>query len=494
MRTPASFLRISLIITFVFAVVFSCTRNPVTGRKQLSFMSYEQEKALGAQSDPAVIAEFGRYEDKKIQDFITQEGNKMVKVSHRPDLQFEFKILNSPVVNAFALPGGYVYFTRGILAHFSNEAEFAGVLGHEIGHVTARHGAEQYTNQILSQVGLMVGLVLSPTVRQFANELSQGVQLMLLSNSRAHESQSDELGVEYSTKIGYDANQMANFFRTIGRLGEESGANEIPTFLSTHPNPADRFTRVHELATEWQNKLQLPEYKVNRNSYLELIDGIIYGDDPREGYTDNGVFYHPQLRFQFPYPNGWRLVNTPQQVQMAPQNQNALMLLSLAQGNSLDEAAQAFVQNYNLTVVESNNKSVSGYNSFQLVADQINEQDPSQSVRLLTYFYLDRTNKVIYQMLGVAPKQEFSQFSNYFLFTMDNFKTLTDQARINVKPEQIRVMTIPSSMTLQQALTRFNMPRDRFNELAILNSMELNQQLQANDKIKVVVKANQVNP
>ena len=483
-----------LLYLLILTVVFSCSRNPVTGKKQLSFMSTEQEKAMGAQSDPAVVAQFGRYEDKEIQDFITQEGNKMVKVSHRPDLPFEFKILNSPVVNAFALPGGYVYFTRGILAHFSNEAEFAGVLGHEIGHVTARHGAEQYTNQILSQVGLMVGLVLSPTVRQFANELSQGVQLMLLSNSRAHESQSDELGVEYSTKIGYDANYMANFFRTIGRLGEESGANAIPTFLSTHPDPGDRFTRVHELATEWQNKLQLPEYKVNRNSYLDMIDGIIYGEDPREGYTDNGVFYHPQLRFQFPYPNGWQLVNTPQQVQMAPQDQNALMLLSLAQGNSLEEAANGFVQNYNLTVVETNNKSVSGYNSLQLVADQVNEQDPTQSVRLLTYFYHDRSNNLIYQMLGVAPKQEFGQFSNYFLFTMDNFKTLTDQARINVKPEQIKVVTIPSSMTLQQALRRYNMPSNRFNELAILNSMELNQPLQANDKIKVVTKATNANP
>ena len=493
MKLPGNQLLLPLVSILILAVIFSCSRNPVTGKKQLSFMSFDQEKAMGAQSDPAVVAQFGRYEDKKIQDFITREGNKMVKVSHRPDLPFEFKILNSPVVNAFALPGGYVYFTRGILAHFSNEAEFAGVLGHEIGHVTARHGAEQYTNQILSQVGLMVGLVLSPTVRQFANELSQGVQLMLLSNSRAHESQSDELGVEYSTKIGYDANYMANFFATIGRISSQNGGDEIPTFLSTHPNPADRFTRVHELATEWQNKLQLPEYKVNRNSYLEMIDGIIYGEDPREGYTDNGVFYHPQLRFSFPYPNGWQLANTPQQVQMAPKDQNALMLLSLAQGNSTEEAAQAFVQNYSLTVVESNNKTVNGYPALQLVADQVNEQDPSQNVRLLTYFYQDRTNKLIYQMLGVAPKQEFSKFANYFLFTMDNFKSLTDPARINVKPEQIRVVTIPSAMTLQQALKSHNMPSNRFNELAILNSMELNQPLQAKDKIKVVVKSN-VNP
>jgi len=466
----------------------------VTGKKELSFMSQSQEIAMGKQSDPEVVAQFGLYEDKKLQDFITKEGNKMVKVSHRPNLDFEFKILNSPVVNAFALPGGYVYFTRGILAHFSNEAEFAGVLGHEIGHVTARHGAEQYTNQMLSQIGLIVGMVVSPTVRQFAEEISQGVQLMMLSNSRANESQSDELGVEYSTKIGYDANQMANFFRTIGRIGESSGGEVLPTFLSTHPNPHDRFTRVHELAAEWQNKLNLPEYKVNRNSYLEMIDGIIYGEDPREGYTDNNVFYHPELRFSFPYPSGWQLANMPQQIQMAPKNQNAIMLFSLAQANSPQEAANAFVQQFQLTVAETNNKTVNGYPAYQMVADQLNAQDPSQNVRLISYFYHDKKNNLIYQMLGVAPQQEFSQLSNYFLFTMDNFKMLTDPSRINVKPEQIRVVSVPSSMTLEQALRRYNMPADRFNELAILNSMELNQKLQANEKIKVVGKGTSGKP
>lgn len=467
--------------------IFGCSRNPVTGKRELSFMSTSQELAMGTQTDPQVVAEFGLYEDEKLQAFINEKGQKMAKVSHRPDLDYEFKILNSPVVNAFALPGGYIYFTRGILAHFSNEAEFAGVLGHEIGHVTARHSAQQYTNQMLSQIGLIVGLVVSPTVRQFADEISQGVQLMLLSNSREHESQSDQLGVEYSTKIGYDANYMANFFQTIGRISESSGAGEIPTFLSTHPNPADRFTRVHQLADEWQNKLQLPDYKVNRESYLDLIDGLIYGEDPREGYTDNHVFYHPEMKFSFPYPSGWMLLNAPTQVQMAPRDQNAMMVFGFGSGKTLSEAAEAFVQQYNLNVSETNDKTVNGYPSLQMVAEQINENNPSESVRLVVYFYQDRNNNNnIYQMLGVAPRQEFNKFSNYFLFTMDNFKTLTDPDRINVKPEKIKIVTIPFSMTLEEALRRNNMPVKRFEELAILNSMKLSDQLEANSRIKVI--------
>lgn len=479
--------RHALLFSLVILIALACSRNPVTGRKELSFMSTSQELAMGAQSDPQVVAEFGLYEDAKLQAFIDEKGQKMAKVSHRPELNYEFKILNSPVVNAFALPGGYIYFTRGILAHFSNEAEFAGVLGHEIGHVTARHGAQQYTNQMLSQIGLIVGLVVSPTVRQFADEISQGVQLMMLSNSREHESQSDQLGVEYSTKIGYDANQMANFFHTIGRISESSGGGQIPTFLSTHPNPADRFTRVHELADEWQDKLKLPGYKVNRDSYLKLIDGLIYGEDPREGYTDNHVFYHPMMRFSFPYPSGWLLLNSPTQVQMAPRDQNAMMVFGFAPGKTLNESAEAFVKQYNLKVSETNNKNVNGYPSLQMVAEQINENNPAESVRLVVYFYQDKSNKNnIYQMLGVAPKQEFNKFSNSFLFTMDNFKTLTDPQRINVHPEKIKIVTIPVSMSLEEALRRNNMPTKRFDELAILNSMQLNDQLKANSKIKII--------
>ena len=196
-------------------VVLGCAINPVSGKKQLALMSEAEEIALGAESDPQIIAEFGLYEDPKVQQFIETHGQEMVKVSHRPELPFHFRILDSPVVNAFAVPGGYVYFTRGIMTYFNNEAEFAGVLGHEIGHVTARHSVDQYTKSIIAEVLLVGGLVLSKEIRAFANEAQIGMQLLLLKYSRDHESQSDQLGVEYSTKVGYDAREMADFFKTL---------------------------------------------------------------------------------------------------------------------------------------------------------------------------------------------------------------------------------------------------------------------------------------
>ena len=160
------------LLTGILAVgmLSGCSKNPVTGKKEIIFMSKEKELAIGAESHPAVVASMGLYDDKNLQSFINEKGSAMGKISHRPELNYQFYIVDSPVVNAFAVPGGYVYFTRGIMAHFNNEAEFAGVLGHEIGHVTARHSARQQTSQILGQVGLMAGMVLSPQIRSMGDQ------------------------------------------------------------------------------------------------------------------------------------------------------------------------------------------------------------------------------------------------------------------------------------------------------------------------------------
>src|SRR5690606_22400229 len=216
----------------------------------------------------------------------------MAAIPQRSDLPYPFKIVDSPVVTAFAVPGGYIDFTRGIMAHFNNEAEFAGVLGHEIGHVTARHSAKQYSNAMLGQIGLVAGAILSPEFAQFADVASTGLQLLFLKFGRDAESQSDKLGVEYSTKIGYDAAEMAGFFHTLERLQKNSGGEAVPTFLSTHPDPADREQKVAKLADKWQRKTDDTQLEVNADRYLRMIDGIVYGEDPKQGFVENQVFYH----------------------------------------------------------------------------------------------------------------------------------------------------------------------------------------------------------
>jgi predicted Zn-dependent protease len=462
--------------------------NPVTGKKQVSFLSEAQEKNIGKQNDPAILAQFGLYQDKGLQDFINQKGQEMVKISHRPTLDFEFKVLDSPVINAFALPGGYVYFTRGIMAHFNNEAQFAGVLGHEIGHVTARHSAEQYTKQTIGQILLIGGLIISPEFRTFANEAQQGLGLLFLKFSRGNESESDVLGVDYSSQIGYNAHEMAEFFNTLDRSMSNSETGRIPEFLSTHPDPGKRFETVHALADEWQQENGKTNMKENRNSYLKMIDGMIYGEDPAQGYVDNNVFYHPELKFQFPFPNDWKLVNSPIQVQMAPADGKAMTIFTLSQKKTIQEAKAEIVEQFKLEVQRDLNMKIGGFPAYGMVSDQVSQDQSGQSKTIAVQTILIDYDGMIYVFHGLCEKNEFNKYEQYFDFIMTNFKKLTDPARLNVRPEIINVVAARKSGTLQQALSDYNVSSKRLEEMAILNGMQLTDQIKTGDLIKIVKK------
>ncbi|WP_205499996.1 M48 family metalloprotease [Rufibacter psychrotolerans] len=471
----------------------SCATNPVTGKRDINFVSEDQEVAMGMQADPQIVAQYGLVENPTLQRFIQEKGQQMAAVSHRPNLKYEFKIVDSPILNAFAVPGGYVYFTRGIMAHFNSEAQFAGVLGHEIGHITARHSAQQQSKSTLAQVLLMGGMIASPTLAQYGDVLSQGAGLMFLKFGRDDERQSDELGVEYSTKIGYDASHMADFFQTLQRQGQQSGQQELPGFLSTHPNPGDRYNTVHQLAAQWKQKTNATNLKEGRDSYLRMIDGLIYGEDPKQGFVENSVFYHPDLKFQFPIPTGWQYQNTPQQVQMAPQDGKALMFLRLAQGTSLEAAAQKMLQDNQLQAVESRQVTVNGLPALAVVAQQAAQQQQQQQtqqqaepIQALSYFIQYGGN--IYNITGVTTASAFNTYFPTFSGTAQNFRQLTDPEKLNRKPEVVRIKTVRTPGTLSQVLQSFNVPSKRFEEMAILNGMQLSDRIAANTLIKVVEK------
>ncbi|MFA6944998.1 MAG: M48 family metalloprotease [Pedobacter sp.] len=467
-------------------LVNACAVNPVTGKKQIVLMSEEQEIAMGKDADPQIIAQYGLYEDKLLQDFITVKGKEMAAISHRPNLNYEFKIVDSEVLNAFAVPGGYVYFTRGIMAHFNNEAEFAGVLGHEIGHITARHSVSQQTKAVLGQVGLIGSMILVPQVADFAEPLSQGLGLLFLKFGRDAERQSDELGVEYSSKIGYDAKEMAGFFNTLERQSIGTESAELPGFLSTHPNPGERNIAVGNLSVEWKKKLNLTSPKINRESYLKKIEGLIYGEDPKQGFLENNIFYHPVLKFQFPTPQGWNYQNTPQRVQLAPKDGKALLMMTLASGNSLQEAANTVIQKNNLQVIESNQITVNGLNALAMTADVKAEQQQASTVRTLCY--LIEYNKTIYLILGASAISDFNNYSSYFLQTMKNFKELNDASKLNKQADRIRIKTVKQSGTLKQALISYNMAENRHTELSILNGMQLTDRVLQGSLIKILAK------
>jgi predicted Zn-dependent protease len=404
----------------------------------------------------------------------------MASVSHRPNIPYTFRIINSDVVNAFAIPG-YVYFTRGIMAHFNNEAEFAGVLGHEIGHITARHSVSQQSKALLGQIGLIAGMVINPNLAQFGDIASQGLGLLLLKYGRDAERQADELGVEYSSKVGYNAHEMADFFHTLQRQSQQTGGSELPPFLSTHPDPGERNVTVERLATEWQQKNGKTNLQVNRDSYLRRIDGLIYGEDPREGYLENSVFYHPVLRFQFPVPTGWNYQNTPQSVQMAPKDGRALMILTLGQGASLQDAANSALQQYKLQVAESREVNVNGLRALAVVADQ---QQQAGVIRTISYFI--QYGNSIYHLLGVSALNDFNSFMTTFTNSMENFRELTDASKLNRQPQRIKVVTANQTASLQQVLKQFGTPENKLQELAIVNGMNLTDNVPAGTLIKVL--------
>lgn len=474
---------ISIIIVSLIVWAISCAVNPVTGKREFMLLTENNEIALGQQTDQQVIETYGIYNDPELNNYITAIGTKMGKLTHRPHLNYSFKVLDTPVINAFAVPGGYVYFTRGILAYLNNEAEFAGVMAHELGHITARHSAVQYSRATLAQLGLGVGAMLSETVRKYAGIAQFGVGMMFLRFSRDNERQADALGVEYSSKSGYDSNNMANFFVTLERLNPGEDRSGLPGWFSTHPNPPDRVNAIKKDTQKWQAKINLQQYAVNRDNFLTKVDGITFGEDPRQGYVEGNTFYHPTLRIQFAVPSGWMLNNTPSQVQMYTQQQDAIMLFSMASEASPSAAASSFVTNSQAVVKSNEAIKVNNLPAQRVISDITSEQG---TISLASYF-IQKDNK-IYVFHGYTSQAQFNNYYSTFNQSTGQFKTLTDASKINVKPDKLAVKKAPRAGTLRAALQQFGVAQDKLEEMAVLNGMQLDDAVTTNTLIKYIVK------
>ncbi len=476
----------SAILAAVIGLVvgaMSCAVNPVTQRSEIMLLSQDDEVALGRQTNPQVLQTYGQYQDAALAAYVADLGKKLGALSDRPNLDYSFQVLDSPVVNAFAVPGGYVYLTRGILAYLNDEAELAGVAAHEIGHIAARHSAQQYSRAQMVQIGLGLGSVLSKTFQKYAGLAEFGVGMLFLSFSRGNERQADDLGVLYSSKAGYDARNMANLFVTLERLNPGEDRSGLPGWFSTHPNPPDRIAAIQKAAQVWRANNPQAAFATHRDAYLKHVDGIVFGEDPRQGYVDGTTFYHPGLRFQFPVPEGWKVNNTASQVQIVNQKQDAAILFSRASGQSPSAAAEAFVKQSQAAVLSTESAQVSGMPAHRLMADVTTEQGV---VRALSYFI--QKDNAVFVFLGYAAQAQFDGYLSTFSQTMGRFRNLTDPKRINVQPERLAVKTTSSPGPLRQALQGFGVPQDKWEALAVLNGMKLDDLVSARTLLKVVVK------
>jgi predicted Zn-dependent protease len=464
-------------------------------------LSDEDEVRMGQETDPEITAMYGIYDDVALVTYIDNLGQQLAKISHRPQLTYTFNVMDSPVINAFAVPGGYVYLTRGILAYLNSEAELAGIIGHEIGHITARHSAQQYTKAQLAQIGLGLGSLLSQTFSQYAGLAGQGVGLLFLKFSRDNEREADSLGVEYSSKAGYDATDMANFFITLDKMhGGEKGS--LPDFLTTHPNPENRVGAVREAARKWQATLGLTSPTINRNTYLRRIDGLVVGDDPMQGFVENSIFYHPGMKFTFPVPRGWELQNLPSQVQIISPDEKASILFTLGTTTKIispDEKAsilftlgttttpEAEAQNFlaasKATVLSRKDTVINGFKTLMLMS-----QLPTQSGTLQIVSSFISNNRTVFIFHGFTGELNFTAYQTAFQGTMNGFRTLGDQTKLNVRQDRIRIRQTTRTMSLSQALTQFGTATADLEKLALINGRNLSDQIPANTLLKVIEK------
>lgn len=462
-------------------LLIACAINPVTGKRELMLLSESDEVALGQQTDQEIAQTYGIYEDAALNSYVQTIGVRMGKLSHRPQLAYQIKVLDTPVVNAFAVPGGYVYVTRGIMAYLNDEAELAGVLGHEIGHVAARHTAKEYSKQQLAQLGLGVGYILSEKFRQYAGIANFGVSLLFLKFSRDNEREADNLGVEYSSKSGYDAARMASFFETLERMSDGGSGSGLPEFFSTHPNPENRLVAVRSRAKEWQTKLPGTTFAVNRQEYLNRVNGITFGEDPRQGYVDSNVFYHPTLKFQFAVPAQWTVNNTPAQVQMVAPKEDASLIFTLQSNASAQNVAKEFVSGASASVSRSDAVTINGMQAQRLVSQVVSESD---TLGVLSWFIQKGADVYIFHGLSAPDNQK--AYTSSFTGAVGQFKSLSDARRINVAPKTLQVQAGKNTTNLSALLMARGVVQTELEPHAVMNGMQLTDSVPAGTLIKSI--------
>jgi predicted Zn-dependent protease len=440
-----------------------CAVNPATGQRQLSLMGEGTEIRLGADADRDISEAMGLVEDTGLQEYIQTLGLAMAATSERPGLPWTFRVLDDPVVNAFALPGGYIYVTRGILAHFNSEAELAGVLGHEIGHVTARHGVQQVSRAQLAQIGLGVGAILAPEWAGVFDVAGAGLGLLFLSYGRDAEREADDLGLRYMTRLGYDPMAMAETFETLARTsGTEEGAR-IPSFLSTHPDPLSRRDRI--LATVAAGSVSGD--RVDRDGYLDRIDGLLYGADPRRGFLRGSTFHHPEWAVRMAFPEGWRVQVQREGVQGAASDQGAILLLTLASEATPQAARVAFVRALGVTA-----SGPSAVPAPSLAGEEISfrgETSGGVQIRGLARFLVHGDR--ILRLVAMTTEAGWEARAAGLRAAMDSARPETDRAILEVEPQRIRLQSITQPMTLAGFQQRYpsTIP---LRELAILNGLD----------------------
>lgn len=476
---------VRVLLTSVMAVTLAaCATNPVTGKREFSLMSESQEIQAGQEADQQVRQQMGVYENAQLQQYVERVGMALARVSERPNLPWHFGVADVAAINAFALPGGYVYVTRGILPFLDTEAQLAGVLGHEIGHVAARHAAQQYTRATTGGVGLAALGILVPAARSATDLAGTGLGVLFLKYGRDDELQADQLGVNYAARGGWNPRGVSDMLTTLSRLDQAAGEHRgVPNWLSTHPQPADRVERIERLVTEAEGSNA--RWKVDRDGYLQAINGVVFGDDPRQGIVRNGQFVHPDLRIALTFPQGWEVNNMPAQVAAKAPDGNAIVLLQLVQkpqGTNVSETASANMRASGLTEVSGGETTINGLPAYVGVYQGTLKDLGDVVVRAAHISHAGR----IYLLAGLSPPQVYRQAEQVFARAIESFHQISAAEAAAIKPNRVQVYTARAGDTWQSLAARGG-DAVKPATLAIMNDHDPAEAPRAGERLKIVV-------
>jgi predicted Zn-dependent protease len=442
-----------------------CARNPVTGKSELSLVSESQEIQMGKEAAAQVAQTIGFYNDAKVQSYVAEIGERMAAKSERPNLPWEFHVVDDAAVNAFAIPGGFIYVTRGLMGAINTEAELATVLGHEIGHVTYRHSVQQISKAQLAQLGLGIGSILSSDIARFGQLASAGLSILFLKYGRDAENQADQAGFRYALQQNYDVEEMPKVFVTLNRLSEAGGGGgRLPEWLSTHPNPENRIERIEKMLDTL--KVDPSKLTEDREDYLRHVQGMTFGEDPRQGYFEGTHFYHPQMRFQVRFPDGWKVQNMPTAVASLSPNEDAIIQLGLAGETPPRQAAQQFLSQQGIQAGEA---STSDINGLPAASSYFQAQTQDGTIQGIVSFisYGGKT----FGLMGYTPAGKLSTYDRIFQGTIRSFSELRDRSKLDVEPARIELVKVPRQMTLEEFNRQYPSSAP-IEQLAIINELE----------------------
>lgn len=484
----------SAILVLPLLALAACTVNPATGQQSFTaFMSPEDEIRVGTREHPKIVKEFGgAYGDAALNDYVRRIGQSLARVSELPNLTFTFTVLNDPKINAFALPGGYVYITRGLLALADNEAEMAGVLAHEIGHITARHTAQRYSQAMAANIGLTILGVLGQAAGApvgTGDLIAFGAQAALQSYSREQELEADMLGVRYMTRAGYSPQGMVSFFDKLDahtRLeaaiaGNPTAADQF-SIMSTHPRTADRIEQAIQLA----RVSAVPNPRFERDTFLWRIDGMAFGDDPKQGIRRGREFVHPELGFRFVVPPGFSLFNSPKQV-VARGPERSLVIFDMeaeAKARNAGPLTTYLANDWGgrLSLRSVERITINGLDAATGQA-RIQTRNGAMDVRLIAI--RERAER-LYRMIFVTPPSLTGPLATELQRTTYSFRRLTREEASAIRPLRIKIVTVQQGDTPQSLASRMPFETYRLEWFQVLNDLKRGQPLVPGVKVKTV--------